>query len=417
MVWSWSLIALSIAAIAVLQVRAVCDSQAIPLTLGADYYGIISCIGPGGENAMDSYPAQQSVQISATFHGGGYDVYDAFLTSGPSCSASPSDDSFSYEYGVSRMQTSVFTLPTTTCGPSAPCCLLVWCRNTVYDCILSVDYAVAAPSTPSPTPSRTPSRSPSQTLAPSPSVGSSPSFSNSISSTPSATPLPTTAPQYSRTTCNFTGTFDLPTTSSDNDFMFLSCSTPGGSLSQTAYASARLTNPNQCNISFVGSTACSIDPSAQSPALEAGLLWTSAPSLSFPSLNCGKVISGCCVMVWTDPLGPGGCEGLGLTWLVQRRAGQPAFPMPSRAPIPRPSRPSQGDGGSININGRVIGGAVAGVLGFLGLLAGACRQREGIKQCLGCSRLLSNKDLYVQEQQQAQQPHVMLNPISAKPGF
>jgi hypothetical protein len=312
MAWSGGFFFLSFA---VLQVRAICDST-VPLTLGADYYNTISCIGPGGEDAMDAYPAQQSVRISATFHGGGYDVYDAYLTSGSSCSASPTDGSFSYEYGVDRMQTSVFTLPTTSCGPSAPCCVLIWCRNSLLDCILSVDYAVAAPSTRSPTPSRTPTGTPSQTLPPSPSVGAPPRPSDTVSPTPSATPLPTAAPQYSRTTCNYTDTFDLPATSSATDFMFLACSAPGGSASQNAYASARLTNPNQCNISFVGSTDCDVDPAVNSPALETGLLWTSAPSLSFPSLNCGRTLFTCCVMVWTDPLSGRGCEGLGLTWLV-----------------------------------------------------------------------------------------------------
>ena len=371
---------------AVLQVHAICDST-VPLTLGADYYNTISCAGPGGEDAMDAYPAQQSVRISATFHGGGYDVYDAYLTSGPSCSASPTDGSFSYEYST-RSQMSVTNLPTTSCGPTAPCCVLIWCQNLLLDCILSVDYAVTAPSTRSPTPSRTPTRSPSQTLLPSPSAGAPPRPSESESPTPSATPLPSAAPQYSQSTCNYTDTFDLPATSSANDFLFLSCSAPGGSASQTAYASARLTNPNQCNISFVGSTACDVDPTVNSPALETGLLWTSAPSLSFPSLNCGKDQVKCCVMVWTES--GGGCEGLVLNWLVQRRAGQ--IPMPSRAPLPYrpPQRPTQSDSSGEKINGRVIGGAVAGVLGLFGLLAGACRQRNGIKQSLGCAPTPSN---------------------------
>ena len=76
---------------AALQVHAICDST-VPLTLGADYYNSISCVGAGGEDAMDAYPSQQSVRISSTFHGGGYDVYDAYLTSGASCSASPTAD-------------------------------------------------------------------------------------------------------------------------------------------------------------------------------------------------------------------------------------------------------------------------------------------------------------------------------------
>jgi hypothetical protein len=416
MAWSWGLFTLSVVAFAVLRVRAICDFTAIPLTLGTDYYTTISCPGPGGGDAMDAYPAQQSVKITATYHIGGYDIYDAFLTSGASCAASPTDSGFSYEYGVSGKQASAFSLPTTSCGPSAPCCVLVWCRNSLYDCALSVDYAVAAPSTPSPTPSRTPSASPSQTLAPSPSEGSTPSLSSTVSATPSATSLPTAAPLYSKTTCNYTDAFDLPSTSSGNNFMFLSCSAPGGPSTLTAYASARLANPNQCNISFVGSTACDLDPATQYPAQEAGLLWTSAPSVSFSSLDCGAAPPKCCVMAWTDPLGAGGCEGLGLTWLVQRRAGQPALPRPSRAPIPRP--PRQEDSGGIKINGRLIGGAVAGVLGFFGLLGGAYRQREGIKQCLGCARPLTTKDHFEQEQHDAaQQPHATLNPISARPGF
>jgi hypothetical protein len=284
----------------------------------------ISCSPP------DAYPATQIVSVLGQDSGGGFPYYDVYLTSGASCALSPSDSSFLYEYMASVYDDQGpvrFSLPETSCGPNPPCCAVFACRNSVffgYKCQLRVSYQVPPlPPTPTSTPTSSITLSSSRTQTPTPSAGAPPSMTSTpgLKPTPSPTaspsPRPSATPRFSRSTCAFSDNFSLPATSQRDNYMFLTCAGTDASAVLPYYASVQMRNPNQCNVSLVGSTSCAINPVSTSPSRVVGLYYTTAPALYFSELDCGTRSRSCCVMLWTED---GICEGLGLAWSVEQRA-------------------------------------------------------------------------------------------------
>ena len=349
-----------------------------------------------GISCDTSFPASQVVSMQAMYNGG-YPNYDVFLTSGPSCSILPSDSSFRYDYTVEirEQSTNFIDLPERPCGLSPPCCVIFWCRNNFYECRLKVNYrAYQPPASPSSTPTSTPtststpsssssttsSSSFSSTLSASstptfspgapPSLTSTPGLAPTSSPTPSLTSRPSATPQFSRSTCSYNDTFSLPATSQRDNYMFLTCAGPR-SATLPYYASARMFNPNACNISLVGSADCDINPVTNSPSKVVGLFQTTALELSFSELYCGTRNLSCCIMLWTANFKP--CKGLGLAWSVQQIATLPQPALPP-APPAAATTPTIVAGLPDAIFWGIIGGGGLCSLSSIYFLCGRCKR-------------------------------------------